>query len=300
MKGDLPSYELRTPAGLPEALALLRDDPSLRPLAGGTDLMVLFASGKLAQRRLLNIWGLRELRGIEVSAEAITLGALTSYSELQANATVRAELPMLCQAASETGGWAIQNRGTLGGNIANASPAADSPPALLCYDAELELVSAAGSRWLRYADFHTGYKQTRMAPGELIARVRVPRLPDPGARLHFYRKVGPRRAQAISKVCFAGAVDVRGGRVAAARIALGGVAPVVLRCPEAEAALTGASPAALEAAEAAALAALQREIVPIDDVRSTARYRRRVAENLLRQLVGALRQHAAWHERPAT
>ena len=133
--------------------------------------------------------------------EHVTLGALTTYTEVQANPILREEFPMLCQAASETGGLAIQNRGTLGGNIANASPAADSPPALLAYDAAVELISSNAARWVPYVDFHTGYKQMIMRPDELLARIRLPR--DSTEVHHYYRKVGTRKAQAISKVCFA-------------------------------------------------------------------------------------------------
>ncbi len=109
--------------------------------------MVLLEAGKLAHTKYLNIWNLNELRGIEVSETHVTLGALTTYTQVQAHPILRSEFAMLCQAASETGGLAIQNRGTVGGNIVNASPAADSPPALLAYDAELELSASAGSRW---------------------------------------------------------------------------------------------------------------------------------------------------------
>jgi CO/xanthine dehydrogenase FAD-binding subunit len=192
---------------------------------------------------------------------------------------------MLCQAARETGGVAIQNRGTLGGNIANASPAADSPPALLAYGAELELVSSRGSRWVPYDGFHTGYKKTILAPGEIVARVRLPR--RFGERVHQYRKVGPRRAQAISKVCFAACADVDAGKIVDVRIAIGGVAPIVPRCAAVERVLRdeGVGVDAL----ARAKAALATAIAPIDDVRSTARYRRKVAENLLVDFVLKLR-----------
>jgi CO/xanthine dehydrogenase FAD-binding subunit len=267
MRGDARRHTLVRPRTLGEALEAVAG--GARPIAGGTDVMVLFAAGKLAWPSLVDLWGLDELRGVAVDGEHLTLGALTTYSDVQAHEAVRRELPMLCVAASETGGWAIQNRGTLGGNIANASPAADSPPALLAYGAEVELVSRRGARWVDYATFHTGYKQTVLAADELIARVRVPR---GQRRAELYRKVGPRRAQAISKVCFAGAVDGDG----TVRVALGGVAPVVLRCPVTETALAGGD---LEGARAA----LEGEIAPIDDVRSTARYRRRVAVNLLGQ-----------------
>ena len=146
MRAFIPNYQLNTPASLADALALLKNEPGVwKPFAGGTDLMVLLEAGKLPHRNYINIWGLDELRGIDVSSTHVTLGALTTYTEVQAHRILRSEFPMLCQAASETGGLAIQNRGTLGGNIIIASPAADSPPALLAYDAEIELISAGGS-----------------------------------------------------------------------------------------------------------------------------------------------------------
>ncbi len=276
MRPFLADYELVPAASLDAVLALLAD-ADFRPLAGGTDVMVMLAAGKLPHRRWVSIWRLPELRGMAVAPEDVTLGALTTYSEIRASEILRREFPMLVQAAAETGGWAIQNRGTVGGNIANASPAADSPPALLAYGATLELRSRAGVRWVDYATYHTGYKQTILGPGEIVTRVRLPRAA--GERVHYYRKVGPRRAQAISKVCFAGCADVAGGRVTAARIALGGVAPIVTRCPAAEARLVAGDPDAV----------LGAEIAPIDDVRSSVRYRRRVAENLLvefRRVIG--------------
>jgi CO/xanthine dehydrogenase FAD-binding subunit len=271
VRGDPAAHELAPARSLDEALALLAD--GFRPLAGGTDVMVLFAAGHLGWPRLVDLWRVDELRGIEVTPDAITLGALTTYSELQRHEVVRRELPMLVAAAAETGGWAIQNRGTLGGNIANASPAADSPPALLAYGAELELVSRRGSRRVDYATFHTGYKQTLLGEGELVARVRVPRRER---RAQLYRKVGPRRAQAISKICFAGVADETG-----VRLALGAVGPVPLRCPRAEALAAAGD-------HAGAQAALAEEIAPIDDLRSTARYRRRVAVNLLGAFLATL------------
>ena len=282
MRSRVEAIELVRPASLTDALARLAAEPELRPLAGGTDVMVLMAAGKLPWRRLLDLWPLGELRGIEVERNNVTLGALTTYSEVQEHALIRAELPLLVQAGSETGGPAIQNRGTIGGNIANASPAADTPPALMAYDAEVELASSAGRRWVRYREFHTGYKTTVMAPGELVTRVRVPRAEG---RVQFYRKVGPRRAQAISKVCFAGVGVLAGGVVQQVGIALGGVAPIVLPCARSEAALRGRAPAD---ARADAVRTLSAEIAPIDDVRSTARYRRRVAENLMGAFVDLL------------
>jgi CO/xanthine dehydrogenase FAD-binding subunit len=245
----------------------------------------VFAAGKLAHGKWVDIFGLKELRGIDVERETITLGAGTTYSEVQANRVLVAEFPMLCQAGSETGGVAIQNRGTLGGNIANASPAADSPPALLAYGADLQLISSKGARWVPYDTFHTGYKQMILAPDEIVARIRIPR--RHGLRVHFYRKVGPRKAQAISKVCFAGCADVEGRRASSVRIALGGVAPIIPRCKLTEAILRdhiADSDVTHRAKEA-----LASEIAPIDDVRSNARYRRKVAENLLVDFILRLR-----------
>jgi CO/xanthine dehydrogenase FAD-binding subunit len=273
VRSDVRDFELVPAASVKEACALV--DAGYRPLAGGTDVMVLLSAGKLAHTRWVDLWSLDELRGIEVRDHEIALGALTTYTDVRRHPVASVELPLLCQAARETGGIAIQNRGTLGGNIANASPAADSPPALLAYDAEVELVSSRGMRRVPYATFHTGYKKTVAVAGELVARVFVPR----AERASLYRKVGPRRAQAISKVCFAGCVERRDGRVVAAGIALGGVAPVPLRVPAVERAIVAREP--LDEV----LRALDGAIVPIDDIRSSARYRRRVAGNMLREFL---------------
>ncbi len=285
MRAYIPSYQLISPATLGEALDVLaRDEGKWKPFAGGTDLMVLLEAGQLPHENYLNIWNLPELRGIEVTDSQVTLGALTTYTEVQEHATLREEFPMLCQAASETGGLAIQNRGTLGGNIVNASPAADSPPALLAYDAELELVSAKGSRTVPYHSFHTGYKQMNIRPEELLRSIRLPR-PASGSR-HYYRKVGTRKAQAISKVCFAGIAWMNVDQIAEVRIALGSVAPIPIRCLQTESALRHqrVNPETL----ANAKAALTIEIAPIDDLRSTRDYRLKVSLNLLEDFVRQL------------
>ena len=281
MRSYLYEYELVSPPNLAEALALMAREPGAwKPFAGGTDLMVLLEAGKLPHKKFFSLWHLRELKGIRISPEAVTLGALTTYTEVLRHPVLQQEFPLLWRAAAETGGVATQNRGTLGGNIANASPAADSPPALLAYDAELELVSAAGSRWMPYHKFHTGYKQKRLAPEEMIRSIRLPR--HTTQRAHYYRKVGARRAQAISKVVFAGTATVEGGVVRDVRIALGSVAPTVLRCFQTEAILRGSK---IDHAGVTAQGALAGEIAPIDDIRSTMRYRHRVSLNLLRDFL---------------
>jgi CO/xanthine dehydrogenase FAD-binding subunit len=285
MRAYVPSYQLISPANLSEALDVLaREQGVWQPFAGGTDLMVLLESGKLPHKNYVNIWNLPELRGIEITDSQVTLGALTTYTEIQDHETLRAEFPMLCQAASETGGLAIQNRGTIGGNIVNASPAADSPPALLAYDAELELVSVKGSRVIPYHSFHTGYKQMDIHPAELLRAVRLQRASK--GLTHYYRKVGTRKVQAISKTCFAGVARVNGDQIADVRIALGSVAPIPIRCFQTENTLRGQTISA--ATVAAAKSALTAEIAPIDDLRSTRDYRLRVSLNLLEDFLQQL------------
>jgi CO/xanthine dehydrogenase FAD-binding subunit len=287
MRAHVPSYDLRAPGSLSETLALLAREPGVwQPFAGGTDLMVLLEAGKLPHKRFLSLSKLDDLRGIEVAADSVILGALTTYAEIQKHSLLQAEFPLLCAAARETGSVATQNRGTLGGNIVNASPAADSPPALLVYDADIELVSLRGARWLPYHGFHTGYKKMQLASDELLRAIRLPRR----AKLwqQYYRKVGTRKAQAISKVCFAGAVLIESSAIRDIRIALGSVAPIVARAVKTEDALRGGNitPAVI----AAARETLAREIAPIDDIRSTGRYRLRVAQNLLEEFLSQLAQ----------
>ena len=278
MRSWLEKYDMRSASSLDEALLLLANEPGKwTPFAGGTDIMVLLEAGRLPKRDFLSIWGVPELRGVTHGSDTTRIGALSTYSDLLADSILQAEFPLLCAAARETGALAIQNRGTIGGNIANASPAADVPPALLVYDAILEVASSRGRRQVEYAGFHTGYKQMDLAPDELIVAVVLPRRRQSWKQA--YRKVGTRRAQAISKICFSAAVDIRDGFVHDVRIALGSVAPTVIRARSAEAVLRGRGlePSAIRSARAA----LGDDISPIDDIRSTAAYRQLVAGNLL-------------------
>ena len=285
MRSFLPSYELRRAATMEAAVSVLGDEPGVwRPFAGGTDLMVQLAAGALPHRKFVSLWGIEELRRIRVDDDALVLGAMATFTDMQRHAIVREEFPLLCRAAAETGGIANQNRGTIGGNIANASPAADTPPALLVYDAQIELVSSRGRRTVPYETFHRGYKQMDLAPDELIAAIRLPRT---AGWMQHYRKVGARRAQAISKVCFAARARVDASRVQDIRLAFGSVAPTVVRAVHAEAAIRGAAPDASRID--AAVAALERDIAPIDDIRSTRDYRMRVAANLLIEFAASLR-----------
>jgi CO/xanthine dehydrogenase FAD-binding subunit len=285
MRAYIPAYDLRVPGSLSEALGLLSREPGAwQPFAGGTDLMVLLEAGKLSHKRFLSLSKLADLRGIEVTSDAVILGALTTYTDVQRHPVLQKEFPLLCSAARETGSVATQNRGTLGGNIVNASPAADSPPALLVYDADVELISSRGVRWTPYNGFHTGYKKMQLAPDELLRAIRLPRRAK--VWMQYYRKVGTRKAQAISKVCFAGAALMEARTIRDIRIALGSIAPIVLRAVKTEDALRGKKLSTETIA--AARETLRRDISPIDDIRSTARYRLRVAQNLLEEFLSQL------------
>lgn len=246
--------------------------------------MVLYAAGKLPARKLVSIWNLPELRRIEVSTHEIRIGAGCTYTNLREHEAVGRELPLLASAASWTGGIANQNRGTLGGNIVNASPAADSLPALLVYEAELILVSVRGERRVPYLDFHTGYKKTELASDELIRAVCVPRRFSD--YFSYTRKAGARNAQAISKVCIAALGRLTNSVVEDIRIALGSVAPVPLRLAETERIVKG------KPIEASLLLQARRtavsEIRPIDDIRSTVRYRLAVTGNLVAEFLEKL------------
>jgi len=285
MRSDPAEFELVAPESLPKALSLLAENPGAwLPIAGGTDVMVQFAAGKLPARKLMSIWNLGELRRIEVLPSEIRIGAGCTYTDLRGDKTIAKEFPLIARAASWVGGIANQNRGTLGGNIVNASPAADSLPALLAYEADLILVSVRGERRVAYRNFHTDYKKTQLAADELVRAICLPRRFL--GYLAYTRKVGTRNAQAISKVCLAALGRLDAGVIADVRIAMGSVAPIPIRLAETEKILTGRrvdSALLLLARKTAAT-----EIRPIDDIRSTARYRTEVANNLVAEFLGRL------------
>jgi OHCU decarboxylase len=270
---------------LQQAMTLLAREPGAwLPIAGGTDVMVLYGAGMLRARKLVSIWNLRELRGITETPAELVIGAGCTYTDLRREPVIAREFPLLAHAASWTGGIANQNRGTLGGNIANASPAADSLPALLAYDAELALASVRGERRVAYRDFHLGYKKTAMVADELIRAIYLPR--KYSGYFSYARKVGARQAQAIAKVAAAGLGLMVDGVMRDVRIALGSVAPVPVRLRKLEAALNGKTSDAISAEELRRLVA--EEIAPIADIRSTAEYRGAVAGNLVAEFVAQL------------
>lgn len=265
MRTALSSLELSQPESLGEALGMLAEASAapLTPLAGCTDVFVALNAGKLGARSFLDLSRLDELRGITTAGDRLVIGALATHGDIERSPDVRRRLPILAQAAGEVGGPQIRNRGTLGGNLATGSPAGDTLPVLAVAEATVVLRSVAGERRVPFADFYTGYRQTALRRDELIVAVEVGPLPGQG----WFRKVGTRAAQAISKVVMAA---VRGD---ACRVAFGSVAATVVRVPRTEAALAVSLAAAQEA--------LRGEITPIDDLRSTAAYRLRVAERLL-------------------
>jgi CO/xanthine dehydrogenase FAD-binding subunit len=285
MRAQPAEYELVVPGSLPAVLALLAKSPGQwLPVAGGTDVMVQYSAGKLPARKLISLWNLPELRRIDNLADEVQIGAGCTYTDLRESEVINHEFALLSAAAGWTGGIANQNRGTLGGNIVNGSPAADSLPALLVYDAELLLVSKKGERRVPYSSFHTAYRRTQLAPDELIRTVCVKK------RFSEYyahtRKVGARNAQAISKLCLAALGRLSKGAIADVRLAMGSVAPVPLRLRKTELVLQGRriDRALLELARTTAAG----EVQPIDDIRSTARYRAAVAGNLVTEFLEQL------------
>ncbi len=290
---------IETPASLVEAWTILAGataDEPITPIAGGTDVMVRI-TGEIGEppRRMLDLSRLGELRGISVDGDAMVLGARTTYTEIRRSGVCREHLPALVEAAATIGAAQIQNRGTLGGNAANASPAGDTLPVLLAMDAAFVVGGPRGERTIPAGAFWVAYRRTALAPDELILRVRIPLS---GGRETRFRKIGTRRAQAISKVVLAlswredasaAGVPVRNGAWHDVRLALGSVADRPIRAPATERVLEGAPPSP-ETADAAA-EALAAEIHPIDDVRSTADYRRVVAARSLHRMI---REAGGW------
>ena len=272
------------PHHLDEALALLARRPHMRLVAGGTDIMVgceAHAEGS----EYLSLSGVGGLRGIRETPAGVTIGALTTMTEIGQHPAVCRDLPALAASARATGAVAIQNRATLGGNIMNASPAADNAPALLAYGASVVLMSAGGSRHVPYERFHEGYKATARRPGEILAEIFVP-FPPPQAR-HYFRKVGTRRAQAISKVGLAALLAGGPGAWQCVRFGFASVAATPILARALAAAITGAA-CGLPDDESLA-EALGRDLAARDDTRSTAEYRRRVAMNLVREALAPWR-----------
>jgi CO/xanthine dehydrogenase FAD-binding subunit len=289
MHSDVSQFALTAPPTLAQALTLLAANPGLHtPIAGGTELMVALAAGRLNQRSLLSINHLPELRFLHITDESIHIGANTTFTDIRRHAVIAEDLPLLTQAASWTGSIANQNRATLGGNLVNASPAADTPPALLVYNATVKLISSTATREIPYPDFHLAYKRTALRPNELLHSITIPRIY--AGHQHFIRKVGTRNAQAISKTAVAAIALLEDQTITEIRLAAASLADRPIRLYATESSLTQASlaPEHFNATLRHARAALASESHPIDDIRSTARYRSTVAANLLEQFLRTL------------
>jgi xanthine dehydrogenase small subunit len=269
---------VQSPTTLTEVYALLTErGRSIRVVAGGTDLMVLMNAHQLDDAEFLDLWRVNELRGITDEGDALRIGALSTYTQLIKSAMVQLHVPALVAASRTIGAIQIQNRGTIGGNVVNASPAGDSLPVLAAYDAEVEIGSGRGTRQVPFNRFYAGYRRTVLDPDELVLAVRIPKMKK-GER-DFFWKVGTRRAQAISKTVIAAKAQIANGRIGSISIGVGSVAPTVIRVPQTERLLAGAALTSDLVERARRLIA--QEVAPITDLRSTEHYRRTVTGNVL-------------------
>jgi CO/xanthine dehydrogenase FAD-binding subunit len=273
------------PVNLNEACEILsKQSPHVKIIAGGTDLMVLMNAGLLDASAFVDIWRLDELRGVSDEGDAIRIGALTTFTQLIESPLIQRYIPALVEASRTIGAIQIQNRGTIGGNIVNASPAGDSLPVLAAFDAELELGSVRGVRRVGFNQFYNGYRKTVMEPDEILIAARLPKL-KPNERSFFF-KVGARRAQAISKIVLAVKVGTHGSMIDSINIGLGSVAPTVIRAAQTEATLGNAVLDAVTIEQARRT--ISSEISPITDVRSTEHYRRAITGNVLVKILSQL------------
>ena len=277
MRGDAKSMTVLSPRSAKEALASYAKVPSALPLAGGTDLMVGWNVGLLNGRAVLDLSRVSEWKKIRVEKHGIEIGSLVTHAAIQRHAVLAKRFPLLAAACATVGAAQIQNRGTLGGNIANASPAGDSFPPLAVYEAVVRVAGPSGKRDIPFLHVFRGVKKTALAPGELIESVYLP-FPKAGARGAF-RKVGTRMAQAISKTMFAGLIWIEKNKIKDVRLAFGSMAPTVRRLKAVESALNGKAPTAANIQAASAL--LGDDVSPIDDIRSTREYRLVVSRNIL-------------------
>lgn len=270
--------DIRFPKNLAEALQLqAREKTRGTLLAGGTDLMVQWVSGTPPPARATSLWNLPELCEIEIHDDDILIGAGVTHAFLGDAKPIHRHLPALIAAAATVGAIQIQARGTLGGNVANASPAGDTAPALLVTGGTVLLASLSGIREVPLDRFWTGYRKIDARPDEIILAFR---LPKKGAAKERFRKIGTRKAQAISKIMTASRIHVKSGRIVAAAIALGSVAATPIRLTQVEELLIGQTLTPQLVAKAEQLA--QASIQPIADIRSSAEYRRWVAGRLVR------------------
>ncbi len=283
MRGAPETMTVLRPKSAKEAVSLYAQDTGAMPLAGGTDFMVLWNIGLFNNRKILDLSGVRDWRKISATRTSVVIGALATHAEIRRHPLILKEFPLLAEACATIGAAQIQNRGTLGGNIANASPAGDTFPPLLVYEAVVHLVSARGKRELPISEVFAGVKRTTLLKGELIESVELPSLGKRPTR-QIFRKVGMRLAQAISKTAAAGLLTLgKGGVVEDFRFSFGSIAQTAVRLTEAESLVVGKKLAPSVIDEACRL--MERNVSPIDDIRSTREYRLEVSRNILRRFL---------------
>ncbi len=278
MRGDAKSMTVLSPRSAAEAVKTYAKLPAAIPVAGGTDMMVGWNMGLLNGRAVLDLSRVAEWKKITVVSDGVDLGSLVTHAQIQAHPTLRKRFPLLVAACATVGAAQIQNRGTIGGNIANASPAGDTFPALAVYEATVRVVGPNGRRAIPISEIFAGVKKTTLKSGELIEAVFLPYAAAPARGV--FRKVGTRAAQAISKTMFAGLIwTAKNGEVTEARLAFGSLAPTVKRLYAAESFLKGRR--LNDTAIHAAVELLSNDVSPIDDIRSTREYRLVVSRNIL-------------------
>lgn len=287
MRAFVSDYQMKTESSLEETLKALNTQPGFwKVFAGGTDLMVLFEAGKLQHKNFLNIAPFKELHHIQSRPTEIQIGALATYSQIQAYPLIQQEFPLMVRSGWVTGAKAIQNRGTLGGNIANASPAADTPPSLLAYGAQIELMSLGGTRRISYDQFHLDYKKTQLRADEIISTIILPRAQN--WTHHYYRKVGTRSFQSISKVAFSAAAEIENEMIKKVQIGLASVGPTPLRALVLEKLLIGQKVSKGNFNFDQALLDFENSVTPLDDIRSTALYRKTIVSRVANQFIECL------------
>jgi xanthine dehydrogenase small subunit len=279
MRGDAKSMTVLSPRTAAAAVRAYAETPAALPFAGGTDLMVGWNLGLMNGRSILDLSHVSEWGKIAVVSDGVDVGSLVTHARIQAHPVLRKRFPLLAAACATVGAAQIQNRGTIGGNIANASPAGDTFPALSVYEATVRVLGPYGRRGVPISEVFAGVKKTTLKPGELIEAVFLPfadKTPTRGA----FRKVGTRAAQAISKTVFAGLVwNGKGGVLDQVRLSFGSMAPTVRRLHAVEGFLRGRR--LTETSITAAAELLPNDVSPIDDIRSTREYRLSVSRNIL-------------------
>lgn len=270
------------PENLKELLDAIDAHPDYLILAGGTDICVLLNSNQIDPDGIISIWGINELRGIKEEKNHISIGALTTHTEIANHPAIKKHLPALIMSCKQIGARQIQNRGTIGGNIINASPAGDTLPVLLAAEAIIGVQSRNSKKEIPFEKLYTGYRQTSLKDNEIITSIKIPKF-SKNYKSHFI-KIGTRKAQSISKVMGGLVTQINNGKINEIKIALGCVGPTPLRLKKTEKFLYGKKLNEKNIREAALIAS--KEVTPITDIRSTEKYRKHISGIIVKRLLG--------------